>query len=72
MSFRITSAASSSSVRREASGDMKASVAKLLSLPGLLPAATFLAILVVWEAFARIFESPSFVLPAPSRINVLQ
>ena len=33
-----------------------------------MPALTFLAILVVWEAATRIFPIPSFVLPAPSRI----
>ncbi|MDB5644240.1 MAG: transporter permease [Hyphomicrobiales bacterium] len=34
----------------------------------LLPALTFLAILVVWELAARVFHIPSYVLPAPSRI----
>ncbi len=36
--------------------------------PGVLPVATFAAILIVWEAAARAFAIPSFVLPAPTRI----
>ena len=36
--------------------------------PGVLPALTFISILIVWESGTRFFEVPSFVLPAPSRI----
>lgn len=36
--------------------------------PGVLPALTFLTILIVWEAAVAVFSVPSFVLPAPSRI----
>ncbi len=37
-------------------------------VPGLLPAMTFLTILIVWEFGTRIFAVPTFLLPAPSRI----
>jgi NitT/TauT family transport system permease protein len=37
-------------------------------VPGLLPVATFAAILILWEAAVRLFGVPSYVLPAPSRI----
>lgn len=40
----------------------------MLDAPGFLPAATFVAILAAWEISCRIFDIPSFVLPAPSRI----
>ncbi len=36
--------------------------------PGVLPALTFLAILVIWESSVAIFSIPSYVLPSPSRI----
>jgi NitT/TauT family transport system permease protein len=36
--------------------------------PGVLPALTFLAILILWEGAVALFSIPSFVLPAPSRI----
>ena len=41
---------------------------KLLNVPGLLPAGTFLAILIIWEGSTRLFDIPSFILPAPSQI----
>jgi NitT/TauT family transport system permease protein len=34
----------------------------------LLPALTFLAIIVVWELATRLFHIPSYILPSPSRI----
>ena len=37
-------------------------------MPGILPVATFVAIVIVWEISCRVFAIPSFVLPAPSRI----
>ncbi|MGE3642228.1 MAG: ABC transporter permease [Beijerinckiaceae bacterium] len=36
--------------------------------PVILPLATFLGILILWEAASFIFAIPSYVLPAPSRI----
>lgn len=41
---------------------------KLSQIPGLLPGITFFVILVSWELATKIFEIPSFILPAPSRI----
>lgn len=41
---------------------------RFLDTPGVLPAGTFLLILIIWEASTRIFAIPSFILPAPSRI----
>lgn len=41
----------------------------LMRVPGLLPVATFVVILIVWEAATVIFAIPSFVLPSPSRIS---
>lgn len=41
---------------------------RLLNVPGLLALVTFLAIVVIWEVSVRLFQVPSFVLPAPSRI----
>lgn len=37
-------------------------------IPGLTTAATFLTVLLVWEAAVRLFAIPSFLLPAPSAI----
>ncbi|GAB4350950.1 MAG: hypothetical protein Kow0026_07590 [Oricola sp.] len=62
------SAASSSSARPETTPAARPVSARLLDAPGFLPAATFAAILAVWEISCRIFDIPSFVLPAPSRI----
>lgn len=41
---------------------------RLVHAPGFLATATFLSILVVWEVSVHLFQIPSFVLPAPSRI----
>lgn len=41
---------------------------RLLNAPGVLPAGTFLAILLIWEGATRLFEIPSFILPAPTQI----
>ncbi|WP_258570821.1 ABC transporter permease [Flavimaribacter sediminis] len=40
----------------------------ILALPILRPIATFAAILVIWELSTIVFEIPSFLLPAPTRI----
>jgi NitT/TauT family transport system permease protein len=37
-------------------------------LDRLAPALTFVVLIIVWEAAARLFEIPSFLLPAPSAI----
>ncbi len=70
MSSQDISAASSSSVRPRPAPERSGLgwSARALAAPGLLPAATFLAILIVWELSCRLFAIPSFVLPAPSRI----
>jgi NitT/TauT family transport system permease protein len=36
----------------------------------LIPAGTLIGVLVVWEAVARIFRIPNFIMPAPSAILV--
>jgi len=41
---------------------------RLVRTPAVLPLATFVAILVIWEAGTRAFGVPTYVLPAPSRI----
>lgn len=41
---------------------------RLIRMPAALPVLTFVLILVLWEAGTRLFQVPSFVLPAPSRI----
>lgn len=41
---------------------------KLLALPGVLPLATFVILIVLWEGLTRAFNVPTFVLPPPSRI----
>ena len=69
MSSPGISAASSSSAPPERARAAGPTVLKrLAAAPGLLPVATFLAILIVWEVSCRLFAIPSFVLPAPSRI----
>lgn len=69
MTSQATSAASSSTVPPEARAPARRRVARaLVRTPGLLPALTFLVILIVWESAVRIFGVPSYVLPAPSRI----
>lgn len=37
-------------------------------IPGLTAAATFMAVLLLWEAAVRAFDIPSFLLPAPTAI----
>ncbi|MBW8636856.1 ABC transporter permease [Hoeflea sp. WL0058] len=67
MNSQPSSAASSSSAQPEkkpAGNPMKA----ILALPILRPIATFAAILVIWELSTIVFEIPSFLLPAPTRI----
>lgn len=41
---------------------------RLIRMPVALPLITFAIILVLWESGTRLFNVPSFVLPAPSRI----
>ncbi|NIZ08422.1 ABC transporter permease [Pseudooceanicola sp. HF7] len=41
---------------------------RLIRTPVLLPALTFILILLLWEFGTRLFNVPSYVLPAPSRI----
>lgn len=68
MTMSDTSAASSSSGRPETAEGTARWLARSLAGPVLLPAATFLAIVAVWELSCRIFDIPAFVLPSPSRI----
>ncbi len=67
MSSPDISAAYSSNAPPERKG-IRALRTRLLNLPGFLAAVTFLAILAVWELSVHLFQIPSFVLPAPSRI----
>jgi len=67
MNSQPSSAASSSSAqpeKKQAGNPLKA----ILALPILRPIATFAAILVIWELSTIVFEIPSFLLPAPTRI----
>jgi len=41
---------------------------RLIRTPGALPGLTFLAVLLIWEFGTRVFQVPTYVLPAPSRI----
>ena len=41
---------------------------RLIAMPVVLPVLTFAVILILWEAAARLFAIPSFILPAPTRI----
>lgn len=41
---------------------------RLAAMPAALPLLTFAALLILWEASARVFEIPSYILPAPTRI----
>lgn len=70
MSSQDISAASSSSARPRPAARQPGPglAARALAAPGLVPVATFVAILLVWEIACRVFAIPSFVLPAPSRI----
>ena len=68
MTMFHTSEASSSSAPREGGMDLRKTALNLGRAPGLLPLATFLAILIVWEVSCRVLAIPPFVLPSPSRI----
>lgn len=67
MSSPDISAGYSSSERPER-GRKRSIRSRLLHLPGFLAAVTFLTILAIWELSVHLFQIPSFVLPAPSRI----
>lgn len=41
---------------------------RLVAMPVALPLLTFAALLLIWEAAARLFDIPSYILPAPTRI----
>jgi len=41
---------------------------RLTAMPVALPLLTFAALLILWEASARVFAIPSYILPAPTRI----
>lgn len=41
---------------------------RLIAMPMALPLLTFAALLILWEGSTRLFDIPSFILPAPSRI----
>ncbi len=77
MSLQDTSAASSSSVPPSAALAKSASKAapkrslirQMMAVPGLLPALTLLTVLVIWEAAARLFAIPTYILPPPTRIG---
>lgn len=67
MNSQPSSAASSSSAqpeKKKAGNPLRA----ILALPILRPIATFAAILVIWELSTIVFDIPSFLLPAPTRI----
>ncbi len=68
MTMSDTSAVSSSSAPPEPIAVGRSWSAWFLATPGVLPGASFVAILVLWEVSCRLFEIPSYVLPAPSRI----
>lgn len=57
-----------SSLRARWPERMAALLVRLRHLPGLLPISAFVVLLLVWEACARGFDIPSYILPAPSRI----
>ena len=70
MTMSDTSAVSSSSAPPEPDtvSAGRPLLARALATPALLPVGTFVAIVAVWEISCHLFEIPSFVLPAPSRI----
>lgn len=68
MALPDTFVASSSSARPEPAARRIRARHALVAIPGLLPAATLLAVLIVWELATRIFAIPTYILPAPSRI----
>lgn len=41
---------------------------RLTAMPAALPLLTFAALLILWEASARVFAIPTYILPAPTRI----
>jgi NitT/TauT family transport system permease protein len=41
---------------------------RLTAMPAALPLLTFAALLILWEAAARVFAIPPYILPAPTRI----
>lgn len=41
---------------------------RLIAMPVALPLLTFAAILILWEVGTRLFEVPSYILPAPTRV----
>jgi len=55
-------------VQPERTADWRQVAVRAIRAPGVMPAATFLLIMLVWEASCRLFAIPSFVLPAPTRI----
>lgn len=63
-----TYAASSSNGRPEMPSLEKRGVHWARLMPVILPTATILIILAVWELSTRVFAIPSYILPAPSRI----
>ena len=63
-----TSAAAAAGHAREPAQPGLPLAERLIAMPLALPLLTFAAILVVWEASARLFAIPSYILPAPTRI----
>lgn len=68
MTSRDISEASSSSAPPKMGASLGGLLRRIRSNPALLPVATFVVIIGVWEAASYLFAIPSFVLPAPSRI----
>lgn len=48
--------------------DLRRIADRIVNSPGILPVATFVLLILIWEASCRIFAIPPFVLPAPTRI----
>ncbi|POF30827.1 NitT/TauT family transport system permease protein [Roseibium marinum] len=63
-----TSAVSSSSAPPEPVPPRPSVLTRALAAPGLLPAVSFIAIVAIWEISCLLFNIPSYILPAPSRI----
>ena len=68
MTMSDTSGASSLSARPDRSMVWRQQGLWVMNAPGVLPVATFVLVLVLWEVGCRVFAIPSFVLPSPSRI----
>lgn len=68
MRSQTPSAVSSSTVPPERKPASRPLASRLASVPGVLPVATLVVLVILWELAARVFQIPSFVLPAPSRI----